>query len=990
MAGPLLNLSNTHLFWKDQDPQVLADLHRPHFLAFPQDPGEDIGAAKKRLDALMAEHAGAEPETDTLAKILDVGEPIEYGSFWDHGQKRAVVPVASKQPYWIPEISDRLFADHGFYTCEHDIPYQERALADLAAEKDWWLWDTKGQKQRLDVLTYDIETTQYGSGKKEIPIDIIGYSEFPVEYAASKDLDTEQFDFRFHDLPTDWQDREVVQLVAHDHDQELDNLFEFTKKAVEYDIIAGHNVLGFDNLQIRNRIRDVLKRNERQQNLSQPMVDWFQEFTNVWSSHDRSFHFGTSQDIAVFHPVSLDTFHAARKFYFFHDDFTLKGLAPWLGVEVEGRVYMEPDTMDLGPQTLEYNKHDIHEQVGITQILLAQALPMAFAVDLPLESLLTGGNTKMWDHMALIRARRQRKIMPATCRAQSIARGIQRVVRKPFPSRDEIATAVKLLPEDERQSGGNKELLRVAKQGPEMPFWCEHPQIIVRSDGREGHGYEIAGGLTLKPDSDLKSHFVPWFHVVEADVGAMYPTLLKARNLTADTVQPAKKGEKVDDWVWLKDMDENVVKSGRYEIRKPNDDEGYTHGKGYMIGMKHNPEPGMVNLAMTGVLDTIQKVKDARAEAKKSGASKDEVRVLDMTYASLKAARNAGTHGIMVAVNVSCRQFNVWGGANITTIGQEILHDTKADFEKQGIRVVYGDTDGIYLGCSKSAGNIPHFAAALGADVEPKQDKWITMPDAAVGAVEAANKKWRDLLDYQDFELEAEQYDAMVYVVHKNYLKFKADAAGKFVMETKGNNFKGSDKAPLAQTLLQPIMEQALRDVAEWDDEEDARERMKTAIKRATKDVMSGVDINQTPWDQLVLRQQVQPIRSYKPNPDGSLSTFAVRTAALEQVIGENITAAKRHRFVVCKEPLPLYLDVQAQQEARERLARQGYNLVVKKPNKSGIKPIEFMWPAEHVKANPHMVDWTWYRDMVEKYVTGAFGFKDLELAVQRDLSSWF
>ena len=140
---------------------------------------------------------------------------------------------------------------------------------------------------------------------------------------------------------------------------------------------------------------------------------------------------------------------------------------------------------------------------------------------------------------------------------------------------------------------------------------------------------------------------------------------------------------------------------------------------------------------MTGVMDTIQKVKTARAEAKRKGRPKDEVRIHDMTYASLKAARNAGTHGILVAVNVSCRQFNVWGGANITTIGQRILHEALEDFEAQGIRVVYGDTDGIYLACSKSAGNIPHFAAALGADVEPEADKWITLPDKALAASQA-------------------------------------------------------------------------------------------------------------------------------------------------------------------------------------------------------------------------------------------------------------
>lgn len=983
----LLNASNSHLFWKDKDPMPLDGLHAPRLLAFPRD-GEPIAAARGRLVDLVAGAAGNSPDDDPLAKVLDVGEPIHYDSFWDHGKGREVIPVGGKRPYWMPDISDALFYDHGFYTAEHDIPYIERAVADLCAERDWWMWDTKGRKQQLDVLTYDIETTQYASGKKEVPIDMIGWSDFRVEYEASKDLDTESFDFRFHDLPQDWAEREVEQRIARNLDEEMDLLMEFTQHAVRYDITAGHNVLGFDNLQIRERIRTFLQRDEKDQVLSKGTKDWYNEFVNVYSRRDRSFHFGQSSDVCVWHPVTLDTFHAARKFYFFHDDFTLKGLAPWLGIDVPGRVYMEPDHMNLeDPKTLEYNKHDVQEQLGITQVLIAQALPLAFTVNMPLDSLLTGGNTKMWDHMSFLRARRRRKIMPATCRAQGIAHAIHRHVGKDFPTREEVAAAALAIPEDERQSA--KEFIRVAKQGPEMPFWCEHPGVIVRPGApkENPHGYAIVGGLTLKPDSDLKSHFTPWYHVVEADVGAMYPTILKARNLTADTVQPAKIDETPDDWIWLMDVDPGFAKSGRYHVRQATEDDDFTGGRGWLIGVKHNPDAGTVNQAMTGILHTIQQVKDARAEAKRSGASKDEIRILDMTYASLKAARNAGTHGILVAVNVSCRQFNVWGGANITTIGQQVLHDTRRDFEKQGIRVVYGDTDGIYLGCSKSAGNLPHLAEGLGADVEPEADKWITLPDAAVGAVQAANDKWRKLLDYDDFELEAEQYDAMVFVVHKNYLKFKAKGDG-VALETKGNNFKGSDKAPLAQRLLAPIMQQALRDVASWDDEEDGRERMKTAIKRATGEVVKGLKLDDIGQQDIVLTQKVAPIRTYKPNADGSLSTFAVRTAAIEHLLGEKITAARKFKFIVCKDPLPLYHHPQEQEKVRMHLANQGYNLTVKKPRKASIKPIEYMWPAE--KVEDHMIDFQWYKDMVEAYIKGAFGFDSLELAVQRDLSSWF
>lgn len=985
----LLNASTSHLFWQGREPEAIDAYHHPHFLAWSQDPSESIDDAHERLAQLVAEHKGDSTEESDLAKVLEVLDPIEYRSFWDHGGRRDVVPVAARRSFWVPEVSDRLFFDHGFYTAEHDIPYRERALADLAAEKDWWLLDSKGKKADLSVLTYDIEQTQFAEGRKDIPVDVIGYSDFDVSYEASKDLETEEFDFAFRDLPTDWAEREVVQHTARNVDEELDMLEAFTKKAVTHDIIAGHNVLGFDNKQIHERMRSLLSDNRTQQNLSPSQASWFETFTSTYSRFDRSFHFGTQSDIANWHPMTLDTFHAARKFYFFHDDFTLKGLAPWLGVHVEDRQYLDFQDMKLDETTLLYNEHDVKEQLGITQALIAQALPLCFTVNLPLDELLTGGNTKMWDHMAFLRARRQRKIMPATCRALQVCRTVQRVVDDPLPTRDQVAEAALSVPPDERSNRYNKEFIRVAKQGPEMPFWVEHPSVMADPDpsAADPTGYDIVGGLTLKPDSDLQSHFIPWYHVVEADVGAMYPTILKARNLTADTVRPAKSDEEADDWIWLDRIDSRFAESGRYQVRRPSEEEAYTRGRGWMIGVKHDPDPGMVNLAMTGILDTIQKVKDARATAKADNAPEDQVRIHDMTYASLKAARNAGTHGILVAVNVSCRQFNMWGGANITTIGQRILFETREDFERNDIRVVYGDTDGIYLGCSKSVGNLPHMAAALGADEEPEEDKWITLPDVALDFIQKANDHWRERLDYPAFELEAEQYDAMVFVVHKNYLKFKT-MGDEVVMDTKGNNFKGSDKAPLARTLLGEIMVKALAEVSSWEDEEDARERMKTAIKRATTETMKDRDVTDTAWEELTLRQQVRPIRGYKPNPDGSASSFAVRTAAVEQLLGEELTAGRKMKFIVCKQPLPAYVQDEAKRWAKGRLQKHDLAWTPKKPKQSGIKPMEYMWPIDHVK--PEMVDWAWYKDTVEAYVKGAFGFNSLELATQRDLSSWF
>ena len=93
-------------------------------------------------------------------------------------KERKVFKVFTKKSYFVPEVSDYLFFNHGLYTAEHDIPYHQSALVDLAAEGKTWLYDTSGEKKKLKVLVYDIETSEFVMVKRNIPIDIIGYSDF--------------------------------------------------------------------------------------------------------------------------------------------------------------------------------------------------------------------------------------------------------------------------------------------------------------------------------------------------------------------------------------------------------------------------------------------------------------------------------------------------------------------------------------------------------------------------------------------------------------------------------------------------------------------------------------------------------------------------------------------------------------------------------------------------------------------------------------------
>jgi DNA polymerase elongation subunit (family B) len=207
-----------------------------------------------------------------------------------------------------------------------------------------------------------------------------------------------------------------------------------------------------------------------------------------------------------------------------------------------------------------------------------------------------------------------------------------------------------------------------------------------------------------------------------------------------------------------------------------------------MIGVSIDKESGVINSAMTGIMSMIARIKQELKQTKSSGET-DEITRLKMMYQSVKGARNAGTHGILAAPNVSGRQFNLWGAAAITTKGQEILAETLEFFEEKGIRVVYADTDGLYIGCSNSIYSLPSFIEALKLDKGQGEKNWLTTPDKALDAIEKSNLRWQKELNYPDFELEPEIHDSMVFVKHKNYLIFDVKH-GSIEMITKGNNFK--------------------------------------------------------------------------------------------------------------------------------------------------------------------------------------------------------
>jgi DNA polymerase elongation subunit (family B) len=954
MRDMLLGISSNYLYLHGKFPVALSEVHRPYFLAFTPHTG-DIESARNEI---MKKWKDQSSSNEVLSKIEDIGEIENYRSFWDFDLSRKIFKVYTKKSYFVPEVSDYLFFHHGLYTGEHDIPYQQRALVDLAAAGTTWLFDTMGKKETVKVLVYDIETTQYSEGIKNIPIDIIGYSDFDIVFESEKNLEDERFSFDILDCPSSSKDVDVVQLVSHNIDEEIDSLCSFCKTCMSYGIISGHNILGFDNLQIYHRINDLL-RNYKEM-ISDEERKTLQHFVTQYCSLDRSFHFGVGSEVGVFYPCTFDTYLATRKFYPFLDAYSLKAVAPFLGVEIKDRVVLTPSQIHIDTRTLKYNKQDVQEQVGVTLNLIQQALPLAFTTCMPFDLLLESGAVNMWDHMALIRGAVQKKIMPPICRPMTIAQNLLRHCKRCTSKEGIIRESMK------KKEQLSKEFIRVLKYGEEMPEWVRYPYVIYNEKARDADeklNYHIPGGMTIKPDKDARSHFVPWWSVVVADVGAMYPTILKAMNIGADTVKLCSQEDKPDDKVWLKKLPTQFLDSGGLQWEEITSGDSFAD-KGYKIGIQIDRRPGVVNCAMSGIMSMIAKVKEELRETEEQG-DKEELNRLRMMYQSVKGARNAGTHGILSAPNVSGRQFNLWGAAAITTKGQMILSDSLNYLRERGIRVIYGDTDGIYMGCSRSVTDVPGLAQALGTTIQGEGEYWLTRPEDAIAAIQQCNLKWREKLNYPGFELEPEIHDAMIFVKHKNYLIFDHKNT-RIEMVTKGNNFKGSDKADIARKVLEKIMISVLRENYCWENEEEVREAIKNSIKNKTREVLLNLDLSQVDIDDLTLIQSVQPARRYKPNQDGSISTFGRRAEALEKLLGQPIRARMKFKFVVTKKPLP----------------------GISKPSKSGVKPIDYMYPVSLLK-DKNEIDLDWYKKMIENFVQGAFGLSDIAATEQTGLDAW-
>ena len=171
----LINVSPTHLFLQEKI-QPLKEIHMPYFLAFAPDNMEN----DEKNNILK--------DIETEEDIIKIGDTTEYTSFWNPSIKREIVKIYTKRPGIVPEVSDKIF-NRGLYTAEHDIPYHERVLTDLASQGTW-IFDTSEMKKKLKVAIYDIEITKYGE-MRNAPLDLLGYSNLEIVFRSSKNIKNE-------------------------------------------------------------------------------------------------------------------------------------------------------------------------------------------------------------------------------------------------------------------------------------------------------------------------------------------------------------------------------------------------------------------------------------------------------------------------------------------------------------------------------------------------------------------------------------------------------------------------------------------------------------------------------------------------------------------------------------------------------------------------------------------------------------------------------
>ena len=241
-------------------------------------------------------------------------------------------------------------------------------------------------------------------------------------------------------------------------------------------------------------------------------------------------------------------------------------------------------------------------------------------------------------------------------------------------------------------------------------------------------------------------------------------------------------------------------------------------------------------------------------------------------------------------------------------------------------QILMVDTDGIALGLSSKSG---------------KNNK-----KQIVKKVKELEKKWQKELNFEEFELDIEEFNFVVEIGHKNYLYGELDSVE--TINTKGNNFKAHNKSKIGYKTLKQVIFDSIKDIGDWKlvDKELIRAKIKNNIIECTNKAIENIDMSTIDIEDLILHEYVKPMSSYKKAD----SIYAIRTKAIEEITGMKITHSSRFPMLVCKEHLPGIIKV----------------------SPKGTKCIHYMFPMDYIKEED--VDLNWYKNNVRDYIFGAFG----------------
>ena len=656
----LLNNSNQHFFESSNKISEIAEEFQPYFLI---NYGNLSNKAKNDLHKHVQQNRN----------IVSLSKEIEYESFVnftsDSREKIIVKKVFCSHPGVVPATSDELFQRYRKHGCEvyqFDIPYRTLVQLESAASgiPEKYMFNTNGKDEKIKIMSYDIENLKSGE------ICIIGYSTFDITINSCFDIKTEESSFEIIDVPN-WEDLKVKQLVAKP-DKEHEILFKFIKKCMKVDIVSGHNILVYDNMEFVNRV----KYHKEANSYSQVELQIVNEFLKTYTQDINIFNFGKSDKGLLLYPNSLDTLLAMRRLYDRLPQYDLKSLAKEFNFIIEDRVYFSAEDFnettkdmfnnkELWNKFVTYNMHDVQEQNGLTILALQQILPLAFMTCLPLDEIVIKSNTKVGDAITIARCIHHERIFPPMLNAAKVSKKLIELTDKNFVEDEDLS----------KVDSSNKDLWKMVKYGSERPSFTRYPILILNS--------ETLGGFTLHPGDDggslpsADSDGVIWYNVIQPDVGYMYPALVLAENACCDTIRFANKSEDVDNWIWIKNLDNEteILESCPYIYRDPLNE---YQDSGVEFGIIINNELAMLAKALAGIIKLTTIIK----QQKKVETDKDKKVAIKGLYASLKAVRNSLTHGAVLAFTVSCRSSNLASGSLIVTSGNKIMYDIWSELKK--------------------------------------------------------------------------------------------------------------------------------------------------------------------------------------------------------------------------------------------------------------------------------------------------------------------